>query len=115
MKSMARKRTSALNKLLIQAGVDSVDQLQPEEKATYERYRLILAKEVTVETIKEFSQNQLKIIESKSDGLTPLSMLQQACIHVYINFLKLIEAPEAERESLERLLNQMAETNPRYD
>ncbi len=107
---MARKPSKkALSKLLDKAGVEDIKDLSPEELETYKRYKLTLTKEITVQDIKEFCTTQLRVIENRSDGVTPLTMLQQACIHVYINFLKLIEAPEAERESLERMLNQMAE------
>lgn len=108
MKSMAR--TSKLNKLLEKRGIKDTDELSPEEKATYDRFRYILTGEsLTIESIKLFCENQLKIIESKSDGVTPLTNLQQACIHVYINLIKSIEAPEAERKSIERHLNQLIE------
>lgn len=112
---MARKRKNPLTDILDKAGVTNIDQLAPEELATFNRYKLILSQEVTVDTIKEFAQNQLRLIESKSDGIMPLSMLQQACIHIYINFLKLIEAPEIERHSLELMLNQVADAIPRHE
>jgi|SRR6185312_1225988 len=107
-----KKKTNALNKLLDKAGIEKIEDLQPEERATYEHYKLVLTKEVTVETIQEFCQAQIKVIEGKCDGVNPITTLQQACIHVYTNLLKMIETTEKERESLEMMLNQMANATP---
>lgn len=105
---MARKSTKVLNKLLDKRGIEKLEDLQPEEKATFEKWKLVLSGEtVTVDTIKEFCQSQIRIIEDKCDGITPLTTLQQACIHVYRSLLRAIEAPEAERESLEKYLTQL--------
>lgn len=104
---MARTKLK-LSKLLEKRGIENVEDLTPEEQATLERYKLILSGEaVTVDTLKAFCQNQIRIIEASCNGKEPLSMMQQACIHVYINLLKAIEAPEAERESLEKYLQQI--------
>lgn len=105
---MARKSTKTLTKLLEKRGIDRIEDLQPEERETFTKWKLVLSGEtVTVESLKEFCQSQLRIIESKCDGVTPLTNLQQASMHVYINLLKAIEAPEAERESLEKYLTQL--------
>lgn len=99
-----------LAKLLNKRGISKVEELDKEEKETFDRYQLILSGElVTIDTLKEFCKSQIKIIESKCDGITPLSNLQQASIHVYVNLLKAIEAPEAERASLERYLTQLVQ------
>lgn len=110
MKSMAARKKSAnvINKLLEKRGIEKVEDLSAEEQATYQKWRLILTGDsVTIDSLKEFCASQIKIIESKCDGTNPLSLLQQASIHVYINLLKTIEAPEAERESLEKYLTQI--------
>lgn len=105
---MARKTATLVNKLLDKRGIKDIKTLSPEEQDTYDRWRLVLTGDsVTPETLKTFCKAQISIIESKCDGTTPLTMLQQACIHVYTNILKAIEAPEAERESLERYLTQL--------
>jgi len=99
-----------LAKLLEKRGIRSEEDLTAEEKKDFDRYKLTLSKEVTVENIKEFCKSQIKIIEGKCDGIIPLTILQQASLHVYSNILKVIEAPEAERESLERHLLQIIES-----
>lgn len=105
---MARKSTRTLSKLLEKRGIDRIEDLAPEERDTLNKWKLILSGDtVTVDSIKEFCKSQIRIIESKCDGVTPLTNLQQACIHVYVNLLKAIEAPEAERESLEKYLTQL--------
>lgn len=98
----------SLSKLLEKRGIDKVEELSPEERTTFERYRVILSGEtITVAQLKEFCQAQIRIIESKCDGVTGLTAMQQACLHVYLNLLKAIEAPEVERESLEKYLTQL--------
>lgn len=99
---------SLLHKLLEKRGIEKVEDLSPEEFQIFERYRMVLTgSTVTLDQVKEFCHAQIAIIEAKCDGITPLTSVQQACLHVYINILKAIEAPEAERTSLERHLNQL--------
>lgn len=105
---MARKTAALVNRILEKRGIKDTKDLSPEEQATYDKWRLVLTgATVTPETMKEFCKAQVTIIEGKCDGVTPLTILQQACIHVYTNILKAIEAPESERESLERYLTQI--------
>lgn len=107
---MATKSKSirVLSKLLEKRGIEKVEDLTPEEKAKFDKWKLVLTgASVTIDTLKEFCQSQIRIIESKCDGVTSLTTLQQASMHVYINLLKAIEAPEAERDSLERYLTQI--------
>lgn len=105
---MTRKSTATLTKLLEKRGIDSIKDLQPEEQETFNRYKLVLSGTgITIDSLKEFCQSQIRLIESKCDGITGLTVMQQACIHVYINILKAIEAPDAERESLEKYLIQL--------
>lgn len=105
---MARHSTKTLTKLLEKRGIDKIEDLQPEEQATYNKWKLVLSGDsVTIDSLKEFCLSQIRIIESKCDGITGLTVMQQACIHVYINLLKAIEAPEAERNSLEKYLVQI--------
>lgn len=95
-------------RLLEKRGITDPDDLSSDERATYDRYRLILSGQtLSVDSLKEFCQNQIRVIEGKCNGTDPLTLLQQACIHVYLNLLKAIEAPEAERESLEKYLNSL--------
>lgn len=105
---MVRKSTKTLTKLLEKRGIDKIEDLAPEERDTFNKWKLVLSGDtVTLDSIKEFCTAQIRVIESRCDGITPLTILQQACIHVYVNLLKAIEAPEAERESLEKYLTQL--------
>jgi len=95
----------SLTSWLAKRGIEKEEDLTPEEKKVFDRYKLILSGEnVTVEALKEFCQSQIRLIENSITGTSPLSMLHQGALHVYLNLLKAIEAPEAEREALERLL-----------
>lgn len=99
---------NVLSKLLTKRGIEKIEDLAPEEKEVFQRWQVILTGEsVTVDSLKAFCRSQINIIEDKADGITPLTTLQQACIHVYKNLLKAIETPEAERESLELYLTQL--------
>mgnify|MGYP003386056679 CR=1 FL=1 len=106
-----KESMSIIDKLFTKRGIEKIEELAPEEQAQIQKWQVILSGEsVTVASLKEFCQSQLRIIESKADGIHPLTTIQQACIHVYINLLKAIEAPEAERESLEKYLTTLINT-----
>ena len=101
---------SLLDKWLIKAGIKNLEDASPEERVVYDNYRRVLSGEtVTVEKIKDFCRSQLDLIENKFAASTEggNDAYLKACIHVYLNILKAIEAPEAERESLERHLTQI--------
>lgn len=99
-----------LSKLLEKVGVEKEEDLSPEEKVVFQRYKVILSGEtVSVESIKAFCQAQIKLIEDKIAAGPTLeaSPYLAPCLHVYLNLLKAIEAPEQERESLEQHLTQL--------
>lgn len=100
---------SLLSKLLDKRGIQKVEDLSQEERVIYDRYKVILSGEtVTVASLKEFCVSQIRLIEEKFGGPPSSSdTYLKACLHVYLNLLKAIEAPEAERESLEKYLNQL--------
>ena len=100
---------SLLDKLLKKRGIEHVDELSTEEKQVFDRYTAVLKGEnLSVESIRKFCENQIKVIEGIiADGKIRPTDLQLASLHVYLNILKAIEAPEKERESLEKYLNQI--------
>lgn len=99
---------SILTKLLNKRGITNEDELTKEEKEVFDRYKMILMGDtVTIDTLKEFCKQQVRAIEDKCDGVNPLTNMQQASLHVYLTLIKAIEAPEVERESLERYLTQL--------
>lgn len=101
---------SLLDKWLQKVGVQKVEELSPEEKTVYDHYRHILSGDsVSVESIKAFCKAQIAIIEEKFANNTVIMSdhYLKACLHVYLNLLKAIEAPEQERISLELHLTQL--------
>lgn len=96
---------SLLDKLLGKFNVSSEEELTDEEQKTLKRYKAILSKgEVTVASIEEFCNQQIDILHSCCDGKTPLTPIQQASLHIYLNLKKAIVGPKAEREALEQHL-----------
>lgn len=97
---------SLLSKLLQKRNINSLDELSTEERATFEQYQSVLEKEITVATLKEFCISQIKLIEGKfaDNPKTDDDQYLKACLHVYLNIIKAIEAPEQERKSLEQHL-----------
>lgn len=100
---------SILSKLLQKKKIEKVEDLSPEEQATFKHYQAILEKEVTVSSIKEFCLTQIKLIESKiaDNPKTDDDHYLKACLHVYLNIIRLIEAPDLERKSLEQHLEDL--------
>lgn len=98
-----------LSKLLEKRGINKVEDLSIEEKVVFDRYSVVLTGEaVTIETLKEFCKSQIKLIEAVFAGAEQKNdVYLKACLHVYLNLLKAIEAPQAERESLEKYLTQL--------
>ena len=105
------KLYSLIQQLLDKRGINKITELSPDEKVEYERWQQIIdGSEVTVDKIKEFCKYQIKVVESKCDGVTSLTPIQQASLHIYLNLLAMIEAPEIDRKNLEahltRIINQ---------
>lgn len=105
-----------LNKILFKRGIKNFNELSDEEKGTFQKWDRILSEgEVTVDSIKEFCQNQKAIIETgwkdlKSD---PLLNERRIIAHViYSTLLEIIDKPNAERENLEKHLNQLLDSQP---
>ena len=103
---------SLLSRLLQKRGITKEEDLSLEEKKVFDSYKRVLTgEEMTVPVIKQFCQNQIKLIENKFAGPpSDHDLYLKASLHVYLNLLKTIEAPESERESLERYLVQLIES-----
>lgn len=103
---------SLLDRWLTKKGIEKVEDLTKEEKVVYDNYKRILVGEnLSIDDIKTFCQAQIRLIEAKCDGIVPLSTMQQACLHVYFNILKIIDIKEAERTQLEDYLNSLINSN----
>lgn len=105
---------SIIDKLLGKRGVEKVEDLSIEEQTQVQKWSLVLRGDsVTVPMIKEFCLNQIRIIEANfasKAGVYEENVYMKASLNVYLNLLKLIEAPEAERASLEKYLTQLIES-----
>lgn len=100
-----------LPRLLEKRGIAREEDLSPEEKVVFDKYKAVLSGEiVTIDSLKDFCRMQIRVIEDKfasSAGEYEQNVYLKACLHVYLNLLKAMEAPEAERESLEKYLTQL--------
>ena len=104
---------SILNKLLEKRGIKNINELDSEEKLTFENWNRVLSKEqLTLEDIKNFCTQQVSIIESKWSDLTMDEAKKKDLIpyHVcYKNILKVVDSPKIQREALEKNLLQLLE------
>lgn len=102
---------SILEKILQKRGIKSVDELAPDEKADYEKWRSVLTKdELTTEDIKNFCRSQVEVIEMKWRDLDVEQGKKAELIPyhtVYRLLLLAIEAPSHAREALEKNLTQL--------
>ncbi len=101
---------SILAKLLRKRGISSLEVLDAEERATFDRYELILNKrEISVADMRQFMQSRIDHIESKwADMNTDATKKAEYIPYhtVYKTLLKALDAPQAEREALEQVLLQ---------
>ncbi len=100
-----------LEKLLKHRGLKSVEDLDTEEKVTFENWRKILSKEeVTIKDFQEFCKVQISIIETKWKDLNIEQSKKAELIPyhtVYKTLEQILNAPRSEREQLEAQLNQL--------
>jgi hypothetical protein len=100
-----------IEKLLNKRGINNPDQLDQEEKKTFENWQLVLNKsELATPDIILFCQSQISVIENKWKDLEmPLSKKAELIPYhtVYKTLLAAIESPKAAREALEIQLNQL--------
>lgn len=97
---------SLLDKLMEKRGIKRYEDLSADEKAVYDRQKLVLTgKTVTLKNLEDFCRSQISLIEDKfAAAETANDVYLKACLHVYLNLLKAIDAPKIERESMERYL-----------
>src|SRR3990167_11486211 len=96
-----------LHQLLRKRNVE-VDNLETSEKTTFDSWNKILSSsEVSVEKIKEFCENQIRLIEGKWRNLDNTADKNDRLItqhSVYKALLQAMDAPTKERENLEKYL-----------
>ena len=90
-----------------------IENLDQEEKKTFEGWQAVLSKEeLTIEDIKNFCQSQVVLIESKwaDYGLEQSKKAELiSYYHVYRTLLKVVDSPKQMRENLEKNLLQLLE------
>jgi hypothetical protein len=103
-----------LEKLLGKRGIHSLDELDSEEKNTFEGWNAVLSKEgLTTADIKEFCQKQCDVIEGKwkDYGVTAQGKAELIPYHtVYKTLIVAIDSPRSARENLEKHLEQLINT-----
>ena len=103
---------SILSRILQKRGIKSFNELENEEKKTFESWEKILSKntEVTLQDIRKFCQTQCSIIEGKwKDYEMPQSKKAEMLPYfvVYRTLSSIIDSPDVEKEQLEKYLNQL--------
>lgn len=103
--------TNILSRFLEKKGIINLNELSPEEKATYDNYEAVLSKEeLTLEDVKDFCKAQLTKIEEKWRDLNLESFKKADLIPyhtVWKSILLAIESPKVVRESLEKQLTEL--------
>ena len=100
-----------LEKLLTKRKITNVNELTVEEAEQFDYWQKILSEgEITVEKIGNFCQSQMDIIKGQMKGIdnTPQKNERLTIMfNIYDSLITLISSPAAERESLEKYLNQL--------
>lgn len=102
-----------IENLFKKRGIESVDELQADEKAVFDRYAKVLSNEtVTIEQMTEFIKVQKGLVEQKFglDNKPEKAKNLELLFTVYSKLLNMIEGPKAERESLIRYLESQLDT-----
>lgn len=102
-----------LTRLFKKRGIKSFEDLDNEEKSTYEQWEKILSKEeFTMEDLKMFCRGQIDTIETKWSDLNLDKDKKASFIPyhtVYKAILRAIDSPKVAREALEKNLIQLIE------
>ena len=100
-----------LQRILKKKGIEKIIDLEPEEKATYDEWDRILSEgDITVEKILGFCENQINLIQMKWRDLDNSEKKNERLIalHTAYSMMKeMITGSKAERENLERHLNEL--------
>jgi len=100
-----------LSRLLNKRGIDSIDELDKEEKQIFDNWNAVLSKdELTLEDVKEFCKSQCQIIENKwaDYETTNAKKAEMIPYHtIYKTLLTIIDSPKSTRENLEKHLQQL--------
>ena len=98
-------------RLLKKKGIESLDELDSEEKVVFDQWQAVLSKEeLTLPDVKEFCKIQCEVIKQKwadysIDQAKKAELLPY--FTVYNSLLTVIDSPREARESLERHLESL--------
>lgn len=102
---------SLLSRLLNKRGIQDVKDLSQDEQKDFERWKRILSDgEVSVEKIAQFCENKKRQIETQWRDMSNDMLKNERLViyhNVYSAILEAIKAPVAEREQLEKYLQQL--------
>lgn len=105
-------KSNIISKLLGKRGL-TPDQLTPEEKKTLDSWEGVLSTgEITVDSLKQFCENQVKRIETSWKNLDNTVEKNQRLIiqhTVYSTLLSVMTAPALEKKNLEQYLEKIIE------
>jgi len=100
-----------LKKVLKKRGIEDVRQLSEEEALVFDKWNSVLSGEsISVDKIKVFCETQISKIEEQWQVLDNSNTKNERLIllyTVYRNLIKIIVAPDVERENLEKYLTQL--------
>lgn len=97
-----------LAKVLAKKNIKEVKDLSMDDKLAFDNWQRILStEEITVDKIKGFCENQIKVIEGQWKDLNNSHQKNERLIlshNVYSTLLNVILSPQKERENLEKYL-----------
>lgn len=100
---------SLLTKLLSSRNIKSFDELDKDEKKTFEGFQKVLSKEeMTMDDLQNFLESQISLIESKWRDFDSKGKESLIPYHTtYKAILQAIKAPQSEREQIEKYLTDL--------
>src|SRR3990167_2136567 len=100
-----------LSRILQKRGLSSVDELDKDEKQTFQEWQAVLTKdELSTQDIRNFCQSQISVVEGKWADLNTSNEKKAEMIPyhtVYKLLLSAIDSPKASLEALEKNLIQL--------
>ena len=100
---------SILSQIFAKRGIKDINELDKEEKETFEKYEAILSKpDLTLEDVKHFVESQIGIIEAKWADYDRQNKENLIPYHtVYRTLLNMMNSSQVERVQLEKYLRQL--------
>jgi len=105
---------TAIETLLRKRGIESVNDLSPEEKQQYDQWQKVLVNEpITIPRFVEFLNVQKSIVENSLTNLNNSTLVNDRLIvqlNIYSKLLKFLDSDKTEREALIKYLTTLTET-----